>query len=264
MPAPATLIPIVAAVRRRLEARRALESLDALLARLTPDPTRREAFRAALAAPGLSVIAEHKRASPSKGPLTDHGRDLAATVAAYRAGGAAALSILTEEDHFDGRLDDLVAASETSGLPCIRKDFVLDRSMIIEAALAGGSAVLLLACLHDAAALAELTSEAHAAGLAVLLEVHDEAELAAAAGAGADAIGVNARDLRTFEVDLATVERLLPKVPEGALRVAESGIHGPEDAARVRAAGADAILVGESLMRAEDPVAALAALRAAR
>jgi indole-3-glycerol phosphate synthase len=177
----------------------------------------------------------------------------------YRANGAAALSVLTEGDHFDGHLQDLEAAS-ASGLPCIRKDFVLEPYMIAEARAFGASAVLLLATVLSDDQIEECCTYAHSLGLGVLLEAHDEAELARALKSEADAIGVNARDLKTFEIDLPGALKLLGSVPEQFIRVAESGVHRKEDAALCLAAGADAALVGTSLMRAEDPASLLRSL----
>jgi len=168
--------------------------------------------------------------------------------------------VLTEMDHFAGSLDDLGAAG-ACGLPRLRKDFLLDEAMVLESALHGADAVLLLPVILDDRSLARLRETARALGLAGLVEVHDERELerALALAPEPELVGVNARDLTTFEVDLATVERLLPRVPDGPIRVAESGIRGIEDLERVRDAGADAALVGEALVRAEDPESTLRA-----
>ncbi len=255
------LDPILDSVRARAAARRRDQPLDGLRAGLRPDPARGARFRAALAGPELALLAECKRRSPSEGALAGE-VDLAPRAAAYAAGGAAALSVLTEEDHFRGRLADLTAVAD-AGLPRLRKDFLLDEGMVLESLAAGADAVLLLAvCLPDPL-LGELRACAAECGLAVLLEVHDEAELERALAVEPDCLGVNARDLRDFRVDLGTVERLLPRVPAGTLRVAESGLAGPADLRRVRAAGADAALVGTALMRAADPAAELRGWRAA-
>jgi len=254
------LDPILSSVAERAAARRVADPLAALRARVAPEPARRARFADALLGPGLSVIAECKRRSPSVGRLSEE-VDLAARAAAYAAGGAAALSILTEQDHFAGAPADL-AAVEGAGLPRLRKDFVLDEGMVLESVEMGADAILLLAvCLPDPL-LGELRHCAAEAGLAVLLEVHDAAELERAAPLAPDAMGVNARDLRSFEVDLATVEALLPRVPAGVAKVAESGVHGLAELQRVRAAGADAALVGEALMRADDPARTLREWRA--
>jgi len=249
------LDPILASVRARAAERRARRSLADLRAEHASDPRRRERFLAALRAPGLAVIAECKRRSPSAGALSGE-VDLGARAAAYAAGGARALSVLTEEDHFDGAPADLAAVAG-AGLPRLRKDFVLDEGMVLESVAFGADALLLLAVALPDPLLGELRAAAREAGLAVLLEVHDERELERALAVEPDCLGVNARDLRTFGVDLGQVERLLPLVPPGPRKVAESGIHGIADLRRALAAGADAVLVGEALMRAGSPQATL-------
>lgn len=249
------LIPILEAVTRRAAERRAERSLADLRRDLQPDAARIEAFRGALAAPGLQIIAECKRRAPSAGELSSE-TSLDARIRSYASGGAAALSILTEQDHFSGTLSDLRAAPDVA-VPRLRKDFVLDEAMVLEAQLAGASAVLLIvACLEDAQ-LAELREVAREAGLAVLIEVHDESELEVAAPLLPEALGVNARNLTTFEIDLQITLDLLPKIPDELLRVAESGLHQLEDLQRVHAAGADAALIGTALMQCEDPSARL-------
>lgn len=252
------LAPILKDVRQRLAERQQQRSFEKLLRLVDPVPERRQAFIAALRDNGLAIIGEHKRRSPSRGPLAR--RTLDETLTAYTTAGVQAISVLTEQDHFDGSLRDLTKASKT-GLPCLRKDFILDRYMLLEAVLHGASAVLLMACLHDATQLTRLTQDAHATGLAVLLEIHDESELDRALAAQPDAIGVNARDLRSFSVCLDRACELLPHIPDLHLRVAESGIHNGQDAERVRAAGADAVLVGESLMSSDDPATLVRSLR---
>lgn len=255
------LDPILASVHARAARRRREKSVADLRRELRTDDARRARFTGALSGAGLAIVAECKRRSPSAGALSGEA-DLAARAAAYAAGGAAALSVLTEEEHFSGAPEDLAAVAG-AGLPRLRKDFLLDEGMVLESASMGADAVLLLAvCLPDPL-LGELRACAREAGLAVLLEVHDERELERAAAVDPDCIGVNARDLRTFHVDLATVERLLPLVPPGVARVAESGIRGAAELARVRRAGADAALVGEALMRAPAPEATLRAWREA-
>jgi indole-3-glycerol phosphate synthase len=256
------LDPILRGVAQRATERRRQRSLADLRAELEPDPARRARFRGALAADGLSIIAECKRCSPSVGQLSTE-TDLGARAAAYGAGGARVLSILTEQDHFRGSPGDLLAVAG-AGLPRLRKDFILDEAMVLESVAMGADAVLLLAvCLPDPL-LSELRACAREAGLAVLLEVHSEAELERALVCEPDALGVNARDLTTFVVDLATVERLMPLIPTGPdapAKVAESGIHGPAELLRVARAGADGALIGEALMRAADPAATLRAWR---
>lgn len=259
------LDPILASVAARAAERRRAQPLATLRAELEPDPAARARFLSALTPDGsiggLALIAECKRRSPSAGALTGSGPgdvDLGSRAADYAAGGARALSVLTEQDHFDGRPQDLRAVAG-AGLPRLRKDFLLDEGMVLESVAMGAEAVLLLAvCLPDPL-LGELRQVAREAGLAVLLEVHDERELERALAVEPDCLGVNARDLTSFQVNLATVERLLPLIPrsprspERPLRVAESGIRGLEELRRVRAAGAHAALVGEALMRADSP-----------
>ncbi len=261
------LEPIVAAVRERAAERRRRDPLAQLEAAVQADPRRRERFLSALSRPELAFICELKRRSPSAGVLLaedgespgadSHGGPRWRALAhAYRAGGANALSILTEQDHFAGSLQDLRAAG-VCGLPRLRKDFVIDEAMLLEACLYGADAVLLIAAILDDATLRHLMDCSAHYGLAVLLEVHDERELERAAVLNPDLIGVNARDLSTMRVDLATCERLLPRIPSSALRVAESGIKNIADLQRVRAAGADAVLIGETLMRSADPAGTL-------
>ncbi len=215
-------------------------------------------LRAELAAPGVSVLAEVKRASPSKGPIAP-GLDAASQAAAYRRGGAAGVSVLTEPSRFDGTLEDLAAVAGL-GIPALRKDFIVDTYQVWEAREAGAAAILLIVAALDPGQLAQLYAEARAAELDVLVEVHDHTEVAVTHAIGADLVGVNARDLRTFEVDAGAFARLRAELPAGALAVAESGIRTPEDLRTVAGAGADAVLVGESLLRAPDPAAAVAAL----
>lgn len=217
----------------------------------------RRGLRAALArrrAP--AVIAEIKRASPSKGRIRE-AFDPPAHARAYASAGAAALSVLTEPRWFEGALEHLAAARAATELPCLRKDFLVDPYQVIESRAWGADAVLVIAAAAEGSRNRELMAAAGAEGLDVLVEVHDAAELAWACEAGATLIGVNNRDLRTFVTDLAVTERLAPLVPPGVLLVAESGIHTPDDLARMVAAGAHAVLVGEALMQAPDPGAAL-------
>lgn len=218
----------------------------------------RRDFLGALRKPGLSVIAEIKRSSPSKGPLRP-GLDPPHLARDYERGGAAAVSILTDGRFFQGSLDDLRAVREAASLPLLRKDFMIDPYQLAEAAAAGADAVLLIAACLNRAGLKELLTAARELGLAALVEVHDEGELALAVQLGAPAIGVNNRDLRTFAVDLAVGLRLLPLIPNTIVRVAESGIHGPSESCALRQAGADAILVGESLVLSDDPSALIQA-----
>ena len=237
--------------------------------RAVPEPALQEcdggrvagAFREALSAPGLAVIAEHKRRSPSAGPIRP-GSSVAEVVAAYERGGAAAVSVLTEERNFDGSLADLRAAHDACALPLLRKDFIVDSYQLAEAAAAGASAVLLIVAALESPALAALHEEAEERGLDVLVEVHDALELELAAAAGARIIGVNNRDLRDFSVDLGRTFSLLGAIPEGSLVVAESGISSPAQLRRLREHGVHAALIGERLMREEDPARALETLLA--
>ncbi len=217
-------------------------------------------FREALAAPGIGVIAEFKRRSPSAGSLHE-AAELASIVAAYERGGAVAASILTEEPNFGGSLEDLLAARRASRLPLLRKDFVVDGYQLHEALAAGADAVLLIVAALEDAELSELHAGAAELGLDVLVEVHDAAELERASALGARIIGVNNRDLRDFSVDLARTAALLPGMPSAAIVVSESGISSAAQLAALERQGVDAVLVGETLMRAADPVAALHELR---
>jgi indole-3-glycerol phosphate synthase len=249
---------ILAEKRRELEAAQARVAPAALAARARAALAPTRGFRRALLARGEGprVIAELKRSSPSKGEIRPD-FDPVAIARAYQAGGAAALSVLTDERFFGGSLAVLEQVRAASRLPLLRKDFVLDAYQIDEARVAGADAVLLIVAALAPAEVARLREHAVGLGLDVLVEVHDEAELDVAKGAGADLIGINNRDLRTFETDLGVTERLAKRVPEGALVVAESGIHARADLARLERAGAAAFLVGESLMRQPDPGLAL-------
>jgi indole-3-glycerol phosphate synthase len=219
-------------------------------------------FRRALAGrkrDGVAVIAELKKASPSKGLIRADFRpdELAREL---ESGGAAALSVLTNVDFFQGSLANLREASAAVKIPCLRKDFVVDKFQLIEARANSADAVLLIVAALSQVELGKLSSDARVRGLDVLCEVHDADELQRALDAGCDLIGVNARDLRTFEVRLETAFELAEKIPVGAVKVAESGIRSPDDVTRLRVAGYDAFLIGESLMRAERPGQALRAL----
>ena len=214
-------------------------------------------FAGSLSAPGLSVISEIKRASPSAGFIRE--ADPAEWGARYESEGARCLSVLTEPERFEGSLEDLDAARNDTTLPVLRKDFTVDEAQILETG-ARADAVLLLAALFDAAALARYVSLAVELGLTPLVEIHDEEEADLALESGARVLGVNNRDLRDFTVDLGTFERLAPRL-SGATLVAESGVKVPEDARRLRDAGADAVLVGEAAMRDPGLVARLSSLR---
>ena len=221
--------------------------------------TRPRGFRAALAAPGIAVIAEFKRRSPSAGVLRERA-DLPQLVSAYERGGASALSVLTEEANFGGSLEDLSSARALCALPVLRKDFIVDEYQLLEARAAGADAVLLIVAALADTALASLQSAARALGLDVLVEVHDRAELDRALAVGAELIGVNNRDLRDFSVDVQRTMRLRSAIPDGITVVSESGIASPEQLHELERERVDAVLVGESLMRAEDPAAVLRAL----
>jgi indole-3-glycerol phosphate synthase len=247
---------ILAETRSEIERRRREQPLA------EPAQTREPGrFRDALAAPGIGVIAEFKRRSPSAGSLHD-APDLERSLAAYEHGGAVAASILTEGPNFGGSLDDLRLARGASGLPLLRKDFVVDRYQLLEAHSAGADAVLLIVAALSDAELAELSAAAAELGLDVLVEVHDEAELERAAAHGPEIVGVNNRDLRDFSVDVSRTERLLEMMPAGALVVSESGISSAAQLATLDRQGVDAVLVGEALMRSGDPQAALRTLAA--
>jgi indole-3-glycerol phosphate synthase len=244
-------------VRRRLAERKVLVS-QAELARTRPT-VRRASFMQALHSPGVSVIAEVKRASPSRGGIRPD-LDVASLVTAYQAGGAAAVSVLTEEDHFRGSLADLRTAAAVTRLPLLRKDFIVDPYQVHEARAFGASAILLIAALLDDRDLRSLAALAEDLGLDVLLEVHDAGEMARALAVDGTVIGINNRDLRTFEVSLDTSLRLAEAVPRGRLLVSESGIRNRADLETLAAVGVDAVLVGESLLREDDVVGAVSTL----
>jgi indole-3-glycerol phosphate synthase len=220
------------------------------------------AFDEALRAPGLSVIAEIKRRSPSAGDIAPD-LDPALLAVAYEAGGAAAISVLTEPDHFGGSLSDLEAVEAVSGLPLLRKDFILHPVQIAQGRALGADTVLLIAAVLDDPTLASLIETAKGLGMVALVEAHDGEEVARAAAAGARVIGVNNRDLRTFEVDLGTAERLRGVIPAGVVAVAEGGVTSDEGARRMYHAGYDAILVGQAAATAQDPASFVAGLREA-
>jgi len=250
---------------KREEVTRLTARAAALEAAAAAAPPPRD-FAGALRRPDatLAVIAEIKRRSPSKGVLAP-GLDPAATAARYAAGGAAALSVLTDGPYFDGSLADLAAARAACPLPVLRKDFTLDPIQVYEARAARADAVLLIvAALPDDVVLADLVALAGELGLAALVEVDDEAGLERALGAGASVVGVTNRNLRTFAEDLATAERLAGLIPPAVLSVAESAIRSPADARRMADAGFSAVLVGEALVRAPDPEAAVRDLAAVR
>ena len=220
-------------------------------------------FTAALrATSGLGVIAEVKRRSPSKGDLAA-GLDPASLAQAYERGGATCLSVLTDTEFFGGSAADLGAARSATALPVLRKDFTVGAVDVCDARIMGADAVLLIAAALDDDELGELHTLALDVGLDVLVEVHDEGELERAVATGAQLIGVNQRDLVTFAVDNDRAARVGRAIPDAVVRVAESGVRGPDDAAALAAAGFDAVLVGELLVTSGDAEAAVAALRAA-
>ena len=218
------------------------------------------ALRRALQNDGINVIAEFKRRSPSKGVIRA-GADLPSIVSSYKAGGAAAISVLTEEDYFDGSLADLRAVKTSVDLPVLRKDFVFDPYQVFESAAAGASAVLLIVAVLDDQQLESLQRLAEELGMDALVEVHNSEEMDRAASCGAKLVGVNNRDLRTFEVSLETSIRLAPRAPSDALLVSESGLSEAADLQRLKGHGFHGFLIGETLMRAACPEAALRELR---
>lgn len=253
---------IVAGVREDLAVRRSALSEADLAETVRSLPATRDpmpAFRSE----GLSVIAEVKRRSPSKGALADI-PDPAALAVAYAAGGADAISVLTEQRRFGGSLEDLRAVRAAVATPVLRKDFIVTGYQLLEARAAGADLVLLIVAALEGSLLPELHEQARSLDLTVLTEVHDEHEIARALDAGADLVGVNARNLKTLDVDPDTFGRLVTRLPEGVVSVAESGIGGPDDAARYFREGADVVLVGEALVRDGNPSAAVAAIKSVR
>ncbi len=257
---PASLDSIVSATRKRVSESRRNADLRALERRAAEHQPRgfRERLRRT-AQGGPAIIAELKKASPSKGLIRADFRPADLALELERAG-AAALSVLTDEEFFQGSLDYLQQASAATSLPCLRKDFIVDEFQILESRAHRADAILLIVASLEQEELVVFARSAQAHNLDVVCEVHDEGELQRALDAGCDLIGVNSRDLKTFKVDLATAFRLAEKVPSECVRVAESGIHSGADLARLRAAGYDAFLIGESLMRAERPGEALKVL----
>ena len=253
---------IAAYKRDEVAVRKAARSQDAIEA-AARDASPPRGFRAALErvneAGRTALIAEIKKASPSKG-LIRADFDPPSLAQAYERGGAACLSVLTDGPSFQGDDSYLAAARDTVALPCLRKDFLVDPWQVAESRALGADCVLIILAMIDDALAAELLAEAKRWGMDALIETHDEAEMARACALGGDLVGINNRSLRTFEVDLATTQRLAMLSPVRALLVAESGIFTPDDVARVSAAHAQAVLVGESLMRQPDVEAATRAL----
>jgi indole-3-glycerol phosphate synthase len=243
---------------KRAEVAAAKRAVADIEARARAAPASRD-FVGALRAKKPAVIAEIKRASPSKGLLRTN-FDPAAIARSYERAGAACMSVLTDREFFQGSPEDLIKAKAACALPALRKDFLIDPYQAFEARALGADCVLLIvACLQDAE-LRAFEKTAHALGMAVLVEVHDAQELERALALETPLIGINNRNLRTFETRLETTLELLPRVPEGRIVVTESGILARADVARMRAAGVDTFLVGEAFMRADDPGAALQAL----
>jgi indole-3-glycerol phosphate synthase len=244
---------LIAGAREGVDARRREAPQTDLEAQLSGRGEDRP-FSEALVRPGLSLIAEFKRRSPSAGDISTTAV-VAEQVGAYERGGAAALSVLTDEPHFGGSLEDLRAARAACGLPIIRKDFVVDPYQLYEAAVNGADAVLLIVRALDDSALRSLYEEARSLDLDCLVEVHDHEELERALEADAEVIGINNRDLDEGTVDLATTFELMPDVPAGKTVVAESGISGPAELQELDRVGVDAVLIGSALMVAADPEA---------
>ena len=253
---------IVAGVQEDVAARQAVTSLDALKARAAELPHAKSCHDRLKVAEAVQVIAEVKRASPSKGdlaPIPDPG----ALAGAYEAGGAAIVSVLTEERRFKGSLADLDAVRATVDIPVLRKDFVVTPYQVWEARAHGADLVLLIVAALEQTVLTSLVERIHSLGMSALVEAHDVEEAKRAVDAGAQVVGINARDLRTLEIDRATFAAVVDVLPDRVAKVAESGVRGPHDVLDYAKAGADAVLVGESLVRAADPRAAVADLVAA-
>lgn len=252
---------IIDGVRLDLAAREATTSLDELKARVREVPDAIDplpAFRA----PGVSVIAEVKRASPSRGALATIA-DPAALAADYEAGGAAAISVLTEQRRFGGSLADLAAVRRAVEIPVLRKDFIVTAYQLFEARAAGADLALLIVAALTDLELAGLVERAESIGLTALVEAHTADEVRRAVDAGAKVIGINNRNLQTLEVDTTTFTRLAPLIPDGIVRIAESGVKGPKDVFELSRIGADVVLVGEALVTGGDPRSGVADLVAA-
>lgn len=249
---------ILAGVREDLAERQAAVSLDELKERARRAPAPRDAY-AALGGDKVSVIAEVKRSSPSKGALAAIA-DPAALAADYEEGGAHVISVLTERRRFGGSLDDLAAVRSRVDIPILRKDFIVTSYQLWEARAHGADLALLMVVSLEQPALVSLIERAESIGLTPLVEVHTEEEVERAVAAGARIIGVNARNLKTLEVDRDVFTKLAPKIPDGIIKIAESGVRGPHDLLAYARAGADAVLVGESLVTGKDPRKAVEAL----
>ncbi|MET9360255.1 indole-3-glycerol phosphate synthase TrpC [Streptomyces sp. NPDC006632] len=254
-----TLDQLVEGAREDLDLRRRRVPLAELRERAAAAGPGRDAAALLRGDAGVRVVAEVKRASPSKGAFAEIA-DPAELAAAYQDGGAAAISVLTEGRRFGGSLADLDAVAARVDVPLLRKDFIVDPYQLWEARAHGAELVLLVVAALAPPALGELHALAREIGLTPLVEAHDEAEVERALEAGARVVGVNARDLRTLDVDRTTFARLAPGIPEGIVRVAESGVRGPADVITYAAHGADAVLVGEAVVTGTSPAAAVAAL----
>lgn len=217
-------------------------------------------FLGALRQPGLSVIAEIKRGSPSRGAIRP-GLDAAALAAQYAAGGCAALSILTDSPHFGAHAGDLPRAREAVSVPVLRKDFIISEYQVWESRSMGADAILLIVAALGTTDLRRMMALAAQLGMSALVEVHDESEVEAAVAAGAAIVGINNRDLHSFHVDVETTSRLRPLVPPGTVVVSESGISGPAEIASVRGCGVDAVLIGEALVCSGDPAGLIQSMR---
>jgi len=252
---PTFLETVIARVEAELPAHKRRQPPSTLREQIGP-VTRGRPFSEALVAEGISLIAEMKRASPSRGPIRPDAK-VADIVRAYERAGARACSVLTEGGWFGGSIDDLREARAACDLPLLRKDFIVDPYQLLEAKAAGADAALLIVAALDREQLGDLMAAASELGMDTLVEVHDEDEVEAAVDAGAEVIGINNRDLHSLEVDVRTTFRLLADVPAGTVVVAESGITDGVIVRELQDAGVDAILVGEALMRADDPARAV-------
>ena len=252
---------IIEGVRADLAARQAVTSLDDLKARARTQPSAKDGVRA-LRGEGVAVIAEVKRSSPSKGALASI-TDPAGLAGDYELGGASVISVLTEQRRFGGSLQDLKDVRARVDIPVLRKDFIVSSYQLWEARAYGADLALLIVAALEQDALVSLIERAESIGLTPLIEVHDEREIERAVDAGAKIIGVNARDLKTLQVDRDTFTRLAPHVPDSIVKVAESGVRNPHDLIAYANAGADAMLVGESLVTGRDPRSCVADLVAA-
>ncbi len=252
---------IVAGVRSDLEVREIATSMDELKERAARRPSAIDALQK-LQTAEVSVIAEVKRSSPSKGEIAQI-TDPAALATEYEAGGASVISVLTERRRFGGSLEDLDDVRSKVDVPILRKDFIVTPYQVWEARAHGADMVLLIVAALEQMALESLVERVHSLGMCALVEVHDEEEVKRAVDAGARVIGVNARNLKTLEVDRGTFSRVAPTIPDGIVKVAESGIRGSHDVVEYARMGADAVLVGEALVKDKDPRTAVAEMVAA-